>query len=54
MNIMEAEPILDNLKPASQEETQPSQLQDGLRLLARLIARDLIAKLPSQTKKSGI
>jgi hypothetical protein len=54
MNIMEAKPILDNSEPASQEQIEPGHLHDGLRILARLIARDLIVRLPTQSKKNDI
>jgi hypothetical protein len=55
MIMTEAKPILDSLEPSSQEDgTRPSHLNDGLRILARLIAQDMLSRLPSQAKQTEI
>ena len=50
---MDAKPILDDLQPSSQGENNSSHLQeDGLRILARIIARDLLAKRSMHAEKN--
>ena len=49
---MNAKPILNDPQPSSQDETQTSHLQDGLRILARIIARDLLARRSAHKKKN--
>ena len=52
---MDATPILDDLQQSSQGENNSSHLQeDGLRILARIIARDLLAKRSMHAKKNDV
>ena len=51
---MNAKPILNDLESLSQGEIQTSHLQDGLRILARIIARDLLARRSARAKKSDV
>jgi hypothetical protein len=44
--------ILNNPEPLSQDGIQASYPYDGLRLLARLIARDLLAKRSTDMEKN--
>jgi hypothetical protein len=41
---MDAKPILIDSEPSCQHDANQGHFGDGLRILARLIARDLIAK----------
>ena len=45
--------IIDNPEPLSQDGIQARHPYDGLRLLARLIARDLLAKHSTDTEKKN-
>ena len=49
---MNAKPILNDPESSSQDEIQTSHLQDGLRILARIIARDLLARRLAHEKKN--
>jgi len=44
--------ILSHPELLSQEEIRTSRLDDGLRILARIIARDLLAKRSMYAKKN--
>jgi hypothetical protein len=44
--------ILNNHEPSSQDEIQTRHPHDGLRLLARLIARDILARRSVHAKKN--
>ena len=53
MCIMNARPILNDPESSSQDEFKTSHLQeDGLRILARIIAHDLLARRSAHTKKN--
>ena len=54
MCIMNAKPILNDPESSSQDEIHTSHLQDGLRILARIIARDLLARRSAHTKKNDV
>jgi len=54
VSVMNANPILNDPESSSQDEIQTSHLQDGLRILARIIARDLLAKRLAHAKKDDI
>ena len=54
MRNMNAKPILNDLESSSQDEMQTSHLRDGLRILARIIARDLLARRSAHAKKNDI
>jgi hypothetical protein len=50
---MNAKPILNDPESSGQDENKTSQLQkDGLRILARIIARDLLARCSAHAKKN--
>jgi len=49
---MNAKSILSHSELLSQDEIQTSHLQDGLRILARIIARDLLARRSAHAKKN--
>jgi len=49
---MGAKPIFNDPELFSQDETRTSHLQDGLRILARIIARELLAKRSMHAKKN--
>jgi hypothetical protein len=51
---MNAKPILNDPESSSQDEIQTSHLQDGLRILARIIARDLLARRSAHAKKNDV
>ena len=51
---MNTEPILNDLESLSQGEIQTSRLNDGLRILARIIARDLLARRSAYAKKNDV
>ena len=51
---MNAKPILNDPESSSQDEIQTSHLQDGLRILARIIARDLLARRSAHVKKNDV
>ena len=51
---MNAKPILNDPESLSQDDTQTSHLNDGLRILARIIARDLLARRPAYAKKNDV
>ena len=51
---MNAKPILNDPESLSQDEIQTSRLNDGLRILARIIARDLLAKRSAYAKKNDV
>ncbi|MFC1592833.1 hypothetical protein ACFL4C_02350 [Candidatus Omnitrophota bacterium] len=44
--------ILNDCEPSSQDGIQTSHLQDGLRILARIIARDLLARRSADAKRN--
>ena len=46
--------ILNGLSSLSQDELQISRLNDRLRILARIIARDLLARRSAYTKKNDV
>ena len=53
MCIMNARPILNDPESSSQDEIKTNRLQeDGLRILARIIARDLLTRRSTHTKKN--
>ena len=49
-----ANPILNDPESSSQDEIQTSHLQDGLRILARIIARNLLARRSAHAKKNDV
>ena len=49
-----ANPILNDPESSSQDEIQTSHLQDGLRILARIIARDLLARRSAHAKNNDV
>ena len=52
---MNAKPILDDPESSSQDEIKTSHLQEGgLRILARILARDLLAKRSMHAKKNDV
>ena len=51
---MNAKPILNDPESSSQDEIQTSHLQDGLRILARIIAHGLLAKRSAYVKKNDV
>ena len=51
---MNAKPILNDPESSSQDEIQTSHLQDGLRILARIIARDLLDRRSDHAKKNDV
>jgi hypothetical protein len=51
---MIAKSILNDLESSSQDEIQTNHLQNGLRILARIIARDLLNKYSDHTKKKDV
>ena len=51
---MNAKPILNDPESSSQDEIQTSHLQDGLRILARIIARDLLARRSAHVRKNDV
>ena len=51
---MNAKPILNDPESLSQDEIRTNRLDDGLRILARMIARDLLAKRSMHAKKNDI
>jgi len=51
---MNAKPILNDPESLSQDEIQTSRLNDGLRILARIIARDLLARRSAYAKKNDV
>jgi hypothetical protein len=51
---MNIKPNLNEPGPLYQDEIQPGHLQDGLRILARIIARDLLARRSAYTKKNDV
>ena len=53
MCIVDAKLILNDPESSSQDEIKTSHLQeDGLRILARIIARDLLARRSAHAKKN--
>ena len=53
MCIMDGKPILNDSESPSQDDIKTSRLQeDGLRILARIIARDLLAKRSMHAEKN--
>ena len=54
MRTMNAKLILNDPESSSQDEIQTSHLQDGLRILARIIARDLLARRSAHAKKNDV
>jgi len=50
---MNAKPILSDPESSSQDEIQTSRAEDGLRLLGRIIARNLLARRSVHTNKNG-
>ena len=54
MCIMDTKAILNDPEPSSQDGIITSHLQeDGLRILARIIARDLLARRSAHAKKNN-
>jgi len=51
---MNAKPILKDPEWSSQDEIGTTHLQDGLRILARIIARDLLVRRPAHAKKNDV
>jgi hypothetical protein len=51
---MNAKPILNDPESSSQDEIQTSHLQDGLRILAKIIARDLLDRRSDYAKKNDV
>ncbi len=51
---MNAKPILNDPESLSQDEVQIRHLQDGLRILARIIAHDLLARRSAHAKKNDV
>ena len=51
---MNAKPILNDPESSSQDEIQTSHLQDGLRILAKIISRDLLARSSAHAKKNDV
>jgi hypothetical protein len=54
MYVINAKLILNDPESSSQDEIQTSHLQDGLRILARIIARDLLARRSAHAKKPDV
>jgi hypothetical protein len=52
MYIMNHEPIVDHSDSSSQDGQEDSRFDDGIRILGRIIARNLLAKRLAQTKKN--
>ena len=46
--------ILSHPELLSQDGIRTSRLDDGLRILARIIARDLLARRPAYAKKNDV
>ena len=53
MYVVSDKQILNNPEPSSQDENQMSHPHDGLRLLAKLIAHDLLARRSTLVKKNA-
>lgn len=53
MYIVSGKQILNNPDRSSQDEMQTGRPQSGLRILARLIARDLLARRSTLTKENA-
>ncbi len=51
---MNVKPILNDPESSSQDEIQTSHLQDGLRILAKIIARDLLDRRSDHAKKNDV
>jgi len=51
---MSDKPIINDPESSCQEEFQTSHLQDGLRVLARIIARNLLAGRSVYTEKDNL
>ncbi len=55
MYYMNAKPILNDPESSSQDEIKTSHLQEGgLRILARILARDLLAKRSMHAEKNDV
>lgn len=54
MFIMNVKLILNDPESSSQDGIQRSHLQDGLRILVRIITRDLMARRSAHTKKDDL
>jgi len=54
MYNMNTKTILNDPESLSQDEMQTSRLDDGLRILARIIARDLLARRSAHAKKNDV
>jgi hypothetical protein len=54
MCSMNAKPILNDPELLSQDEIQTSRLSGGLRILARIIAHDLLARRSAYAKKNDV
>ena len=55
MYTMDAKLILNNPESSSQDEIKTIHLpEDGLRILARVIARDLLTRRSAYTKKNDV
>jgi hypothetical protein len=54
MYIMDAKLILNGSESLSQDKIQASRLNDGLRILARIIARDLLDRRSAYANKKAV
>jgi len=52
MYVMNSKPIVTHLESPSQDESEISRADDGLRLLGRIIARNLLARCSVHTNKN--
>lgn len=52
--VSNSKPIVDPIESPSQEEGEPSRADDGLRILGRIIARELLSKRSSSMQKNDI
>jgi len=43
----------ENINTSNQEDKNPTEVDEGLRILARMIARDIIAKRTACPEKDG-
>ncbi len=54
MYIMNTKPILNGSEPPSQYDIQTSRPDNGLRILAKIIARDLLSKRSIHTSNKDV
>ena len=52
MCVMNSKPIVNHSESLCQEENETSRAEDGLRLLGRIIARNLLARRSVHTNKN--